>query len=167
MTDQAQTFEVHAERVVPVPVEQLYTAWTTPEAVGQWWGPTGFTCPVAELDVTVGGVSLVAMRAPTEFGMPDIYNTWTYDVVEPGHRLEYVSRFATPDGQHTTPSAAGIPADGVPDAVPHIVTFASVDDQHSRVTVTELGYTTIEARNLSAAGMDQCLDKLAQHLAST
>lgn len=160
-----ETFDVHAELRVPVPVDRLYAAWTTPDLLRQWWGPVGFTCPVADLDVRPGGTTLVAMRAPAGYGMPDFYNTWTYEVVEPGRRLEYVSRFATPDRDPITPAQVGIP-DGVPDAVPHVVTFESLADGGSRVHVTERGYTTADARDLSAAGMAQCLDKLEQVLST-
>ena len=155
------TFEVRATRVLPVPVETAYAAWTEPSLVKQWWGPAGFTCPVADLDVRRGGVSLVAMRAPAEFGGAEMYNTWTYTQVDPPSRLEYEMRFSTAEGQTISPAEAGIPG-GVPDAVPHVVTFEQLDDRHSQVSITEYGYTDQEARDMSQAGLDQCLDKLAR-----
>jgi uncharacterized protein YndB with AHSA1/START domain len=153
------TFEVRATRVFPVPVEAAYAAWTEPDLVKQWWGPTGFTCPVAALNVRSGGVSLVAMQAPGEYGGGTMYNTWTYTQVDPPNRLEYQMRFATADGRTISPADAGIPG-GVPDAVPHIVTFEPLDDHRSQVSVTEDGYTDQQARDMSQAGLDQCLDKL-------
>jgi hypothetical protein len=35
----------------------------------------------------------------------------------------------------------------------------------TQVTITESGYTSDEARNLSRAGLEQCLDKMAASLA--
>ncbi len=159
----AMTYEVRASRTFPVPVERAYAAWTESELVRQWWGPAAFTCPVARMDVREGGVSLLAMRAPAEYGGGDLYNTWTYTRVEPAARLDYTMRFATADGRTITPGEAGIPG-GVPDAVPHLVTFTPAGDGGSRITVVESGYTDQAARDLSQGGMDQCLDKLEQVL---
>jgi uncharacterized protein YndB with AHSA1/START domain len=156
------TFEVRVTREFPVPVALAYAAWTEEEGVRAWWGPTGFTCPYAEMDVRPGGVSLVAMRAPAEYGGGDIFNTWNYAHVEPLARLEYVMRFATADGETLTPEQVGIP-DGVPHGVPHVVTFEPVPGG-SRVTVVESGYTTRQARDMSQSGMDECLDKLERLL---
>ena len=164
--DSSETYDVRAARRVPVPVDRLYEAWTHPDLLMQWWGPKGFTCPVAALDVRVGGVSLVAMRAPAEVGMPDIFNTWTYSRVEAGERLEYVSRFATSEGRSISPDEAGIPGGGIPEEVPHVVTFEAHDEQSSRVSVVECGYTEEAARDMSRAGMEQCLDKLEELLSS-
>ena len=50
---------------------------------------------------------------------------------------------------------------GVPRDVPHVITFKSVGDARTQMTVTEHGYTTEQARDLSRAGMEQCLDKMA------
>jgi uncharacterized protein YndB with AHSA1/START domain len=159
-----QTLEVAARRVYPVPVEDVWAAWTVPELIRKWWGPEGFTCPVARMDVRAGGVSLLAMQAPQQYGSSQTYNTWSYSVVEPMARLEYVIRFADPAGTTITPADAGIPP-GVPDAVPHVVTFTLSADGGTELSITESGYTIAQARDMSQAGLDQCLDKLAVLLA--
>jgi uncharacterized protein YndB with AHSA1/START domain len=153
------TFEVRASRVLPVPAEAAYAAWVTPDLVMRWWGPAGFTCPLATMDVRAGGVSLLAMRAPAEFGGGDMFTTWTYTVVSPPNRLEYVVRFADAEGRTIHPAEAGIPG-GVPDAVPHVVTFHELGNGRTQLEVTEYGYTEKGARDLSQTGLDQCLDKL-------
>ena len=163
--DVGTDLEVRAERVLPVPARAAYAAWTEPAQVRSWWGPAGFSCPVAEMDVRVGGVSLVAMRAPAEYGGGDLYNTWTYTRVVPGDRLEYELRFSTPTGEPIAPADAGIP-DGVPAVVPHVVTFEDLDSGHSRATVVESGYTDAQARDVSQAGLEQCLDKLERLLSA-
>jgi uncharacterized protein YndB with AHSA1/START domain len=148
----------------PVPVEAVWTAWTVSELVRRWWGPEGFTCPLARMDVRAGGVSLLAMQAPQQYGGGRTYNTWSYGVVEPMARLEYVMRFADPTGATISPADAGIPP-GVPDAVPHVVTFTPRADGGTELSITESGYTTAQARDMSQTGLDQCLDKLAAVLA--
>jgi uncharacterized protein YndB with AHSA1/START domain len=156
-------YNVEVTRTVPAPVATAYAAWTDSDLVRRWWGPTGFTCPVARMDVREGGVSLVAMRAPAEFGGGDLYNTWTYTRVVPPARLEYTLRFCTSDGTTISPAEAGVPGD-VPDAVPHVVTFEALDDTSCRISVTEYGYPDPPARDMSRAGLEQCLDKLAKAL---
>jgi len=158
--ENTQTFDVVITRVFDAPVEEIWKAWSDPEYVMRWWGPTGFTSPSAEMDFRVGGASLVCMRAPAEYGGQDIYHTWTYTTIDPYERIEFVSNFADKDGRHLDPAAMGMPP-GVPYDVPHMITFKAAGDNRMEMTVTEYGYTTEQARDLSRAGMEQCLDKMA------
>ena len=66
------TFDVVVRRTFPVSPEQAWRAWSDADLVKQWWGPTGFSCPFADVDLRVGGRTLVAMRAPAEFGGGDM-----------------------------------------------------------------------------------------------
>jgi uncharacterized protein YndB with AHSA1/START domain len=159
-SDGTETFNVVVTRVLDAPVEEVWMAWSDPEYVMRWWGPTGFTSPSAEMDFRVGGVSLVCMRAPAEYGGQDMYHTWTYTEVNPHERIEFISNFADKDGAHLDPAAMGMPL-GVPHDVPHVITFKAAGDNRTEMTVTEYGYTTEQARDLSRAGMEQCLDKMA------
>lgn len=147
-------------RVFDAPAAAVYAAWTEGPLLQRWWGPTGFTCPTADMDVRVGGASFVSMRAPAAWGGMELFNTWTYRVVEPGRRLEYVLRFVDAERNPVAPQALGIPA-GVPAEVPHVVTFVDIGDGRSELTITEVGYTSDEALATSKAGLVQCLDKLA------
>jgi uncharacterized protein YndB with AHSA1/START domain len=42
----------------------VWQAWTDPRQLAKWWGPQGFTNPVCEIDVRVGGAIYVVMRGP-------------------------------------------------------------------------------------------------------
>ena len=86
--------DVVVTRVFDAPIEQAWKAWSEPEYVMQWWGPTGFTCPLAEMDFREGGTSLVCMRAPKEFGGQDMYNTWTYRKIVPMQSIEFIQNLA-------------------------------------------------------------------------
>ena len=152
--------EFSVTRVSEAPVEEVYRAWVDPELVMRWWGPMGFTSPMARMDVRVGGASLVCMRAPKEFGGQDWYNTWTYQKVEPGRRLEFISRFADAEGNELDPAAMGLPP-GIPRETPQVVTFVSAGENRTEMTVTEYGYTSEQAIALSKGGLEQCLDKMA------
>ena len=57
-------FVVEAKRELDAPPAVAWRSWTDSALLRRWWGPTGFTCPTADLDVRVGGTSLVSMSAP-------------------------------------------------------------------------------------------------------
>jgi hypothetical protein len=41
-----------------------------------------------------------------------------------------------------------------------VVTFDDLGDGRTEMTIIEHGYTTEDARNLSQAGLEQCVDKM-------
>jgi uncharacterized protein YndB with AHSA1/START domain len=155
-----ETFDVRVARVFPVPPERAWRAWSESDLVKQWWGPDGFTCPMADVDLRVGGRTFVAMRAPAEFGGGDLYSTWNFTEVVPHSRIAYIFNFANPEGSRIVPADLGMPP-GVPDDGEHEVTFADLGVGRTEMTVIEHGYTNEEARNMSQAGLEQCLDKMA------
>ncbi|MGE3809439.1 MAG: SRPBCC domain-containing protein, partial [Gemmataceae bacterium] len=140
-------------RLFAAPVEQVWRAWTTSEDVMRWWGPTGFTCLRADMDVREGGVSLVCMRAPKEFGGQDLYNTWTYRRIVPGKEIEFILNFTDKDGNAFEPEAMGMPP-GIPKDVRHVITFEARPDG-TELTVTEHGYTSDAVVEMSRAGLEQ------------
>jgi uncharacterized protein YndB with AHSA1/START domain len=148
-------------RVFDAPVESMWRAWSDPEYVMRWWGPVGFTSPLARMDFREGGTSLVCMRSPEG---QDLYNTWTYRRISPLERIEYIQRFADEDGREGDPVDMGLPPD-IPREVPHVVTFEARGDGRTEMTVTEYGYTSDQIVDISRAGMEQCLDKMATILA--
>ena len=148
----AETFDVVATRDIPAPLESAWKSWTDEDYVRKWWGPNGFTCPVADMDVRVGGRSLVCMSAP-DWGFPALYSTWAYTLVDAPRRLEFVHNMS--DGEGNTLDMADIPHD-----VHHVVTFEPVSDGVTRLTVHESTYPTKEQRDRSKQGLEECLDKL-------
>jgi uncharacterized protein YndB with AHSA1/START domain len=55
--------------------DKLYRCWTEPELLKRWFAPRPWTTPHAEIDLRVGGASLVVMRGPDgqEFPNPGVY----------------------------------------------------------------------------------------------
>lgn len=155
------TFDVHVEREFDAPIERVWAAWTEPADLKRWWGPTGFTCPHAEADIRPGGRIFVTMRAPDEWGGADYHSTWEITELDPPHVLRYTYRFADAAGNAITRAEAGIPTEGVPDHGEHEVVLSPLGGGRSRLEMTEHGYTTEEARELSRGGLEQCLDKMA------
>src|SRR5215216_3986256 len=93
-------------RVVDAPVEQVWRAWSDPEQVMRWWGPTGFTSPVARIDFREGGTSLVCMRSPEG---QDLYNIWTYRKIVPMQRIEFIQNVSDEDGKKVDPIKMSMP----------------------------------------------------------
>lgn len=153
----AGTLEMVLTREFAAPVARVWQAWTAAEDVKRWWGPEGFTAPVAEIDVRVGGTSLVCMRSPDG---QDMYNTWTYTVIAPERRLEFVQHFADAQGNPIAPAEAGLPPE-IPSEVPHIITFTALDADRTELTVLEQGYRDAWVVEMSQAGMAQCLEQMA------
>lgn len=86
-TEPAQQ-ELVMTRIFDAPREVVFKAWTDPERLKLWWGPTGFTNPVCELDVRPGGAIRIHMRAPNGivYPMTGVYR----EIVEP-ERLVFSS----------------------------------------------------------------------------
>jgi uncharacterized protein YndB with AHSA1/START domain len=63
------------ERIVDAPPALVFQCWTDPAHMARWWAPHGFTNPVCELDVRIGGAWRIVMRAPdgTEYPCHGIY----------------------------------------------------------------------------------------------
>ena len=144
--------DLEVRRAFDAPASVLWAAWTEPDAVRTWWGPQGFTCPVARMDVRVGGVSLVAMRTPDGV---DLWSTWTYTRIDDGERLEFVNGFSDADGGSRDPQDLGFPP-GIPREVPHVITV-----RDGLMSVVERGYADEQVAELSRRGLESSLDKLA------
>jgi hypothetical protein len=54
----------------------------------------------------------------------------------------------------------GLPPD-MPKQVRHLITFKSIPGKKTEMTITEFGYTSDQILELSKAGLQQCLDKMA------
>ena len=92
--------------------------------------------------------------------LPRVWAAWT-EPVEPLRRIRYVFNFADADGNRITPTEAGIPGDGIPADGEHEVVLTDLGDGRTMLHMTERGYGTQEARDLSQSGLLQCLDKMA------
>lgn len=150
------TLDMVLTREFDAPVACVWQAWTETEDVQRWWGPEGFTAPIVEMDVRVGGTSLVCMRSPDG---QDFFNTWTYTLIEPEQGLEFVQHFSDARGNPVSPADAGLPPE-IPSAVPHIITFKPLANNRTELTVVEQGYRDAWVVEMSKAGMEQCLEKM-------
>jgi uncharacterized protein YndB with AHSA1/START domain len=142
------------------PPQHVWQAWTDPALVRQWWGPDHFSCPIAVMDVRLGGKSLLCMRAPASFGGRDTYSTFTYTELVPHTRMCYLHTLADAQGEPIDPASIGMPAD-FPQGQLHELDFISQADGSTRLIVTEHNWTVGQMMELSRMGMEQCLKKMA------
>lgn len=70
MTQPGGDHELVLTRLIDVPREKLFRAWTDPELMKQWFAPRPYTVPHVETDVRSGGSSLIVMRSPDGKDMP-------------------------------------------------------------------------------------------------
>jgi uncharacterized protein YndB with AHSA1/START domain len=151
-------------RLFDAPIEVVWKAWTDPEYVMRWWGPTGFTSPSCKIDFREGGTFIFHMRAPKEFqGGSDFYTAGVYKKIVPLKLIEFSQGLADKDGNRIDPATMGMPAD-FPKEIPSALAFKRVGDK-TELTVTERDWTVGQMRDMSEAGMNECLDKLALVLA--
>lgn len=72
------------ERVIDVPPELVWTAWTTPKHVKHWFVPKPWSITDCEIDLRPGGVFRSVMRSPEGQEFP---NVGCYLEVVPNQRL--------------------------------------------------------------------------------
>ena len=161
MSIENETHDLVVTRTFDAPQERVWRAWSDADQVMTWWGPQGFTSPMCRMDFREGGTTLVCMRSGEGW---ELYNTWTYRSIEPMDRIEFVQRFADKDGTRVAPAELGLPP-GIPEEVRHVVSLSPIDDTTTELTVREYGYPDAEIVEISRAGLEQVLDKMATSVA--
>jgi uncharacterized protein YndB with AHSA1/START domain len=158
--------ELVVTQVFGARLEDVWRACSESAYVKQWWGPIGFTCPVAEMDFRVGGTSLVCMKAPEEYGGGELYTTWTYQRIVPMEKIDFIQAFSDKDGNLLGPVALGLPQD-IPKGMRHVIIFKRLAGERTEMTVTVYGYTTTLMIQASRMRLEQCHYKLAASLGRT
>ncbi len=82
--------ELIITRLIDVPREKLFRAWTEPELLTQWFTPKPYETIHAELDVRPGGANYIVMRAPDRTEIP---NRGVYLEVVENERLVFTDAF--------------------------------------------------------------------------
>jgi uncharacterized protein YndB with AHSA1/START domain len=73
-------------RVFAAPRDLVFTAFTDPKHLAQWWGPDGFTTTTSSFDFRPGGVWRFVMHGPDG---RDYQNRVIYDEIVPPERIAY------------------------------------------------------------------------------
>jgi uncharacterized protein YndB with AHSA1/START domain len=138
-------------RVFEAPRALVWKAWTDPKMMAQWFGPRGFTNPVCELDVRVGGSLRIVMRGPdgNDYPMKGIFR----EVLAP-ERLVFTNIATDKDGNHLLEGETA-------------VTFSEKDGKTTLTLKAHAAGLVPFAPNMLAgmeAGWTQSIDKLEEFL---
>ena len=119
--------EIVLTRVFDAPRRLVFDAFTKPELLQRWFGPHGWSMPVCEVDLRVGGTFRFVLRGPDgkEMGMRGVYR----EIVPPERSVHLESFddypgesqvsavFLEKDGKTTMTAAILYPSREVRDAV--------------------------------------------------
>lgn len=144
--------EVVLIRVFDAPRELVFDAWTKPEHLRRWWGPTIFTNPVCEADLRVGGAWRIVMRAPDgkDYPCEGVYR----EIVRP-EKLVFTNIATDTEGNHLLEGLT-------------TVLFEN-EDGKTKLTLRTFASGLVPYAPQMLAGMEmgwsQSLDKLTENLA--
>lgn len=63
--------EIVSSRIVDASQELVFSAWTDPNHLKNWWGPAGFTNTFSEFDLRLGGKWIFIMHGPDKGNYPN------------------------------------------------------------------------------------------------
>jgi len=160
MTDNSQDAVV-IERTLDAPAELAWSMWTTSDHFSAWYGPTGATIPVANLDVQVGGTRLVCMEMQTPNGEMKMWFTGEFREVVENQRLVYTDAMSDENGNVMSAADMGMP-EGHPETTEVTVELEAMGEQ-TKMVMTHAG---VAPDSPGAGGWAMALDKMVAHLAS-
>jgi uncharacterized protein YndB with AHSA1/START domain len=124
--------------------ERLFDAWTRPEQLTQWWGPSGVTCPHAEVDLRTGGSYRITNVMPNGETV-DIVGE--FQLVDRPRKLIYTWQIGSSDNE--------------PELVTVLFTARGAETE---VCIVHERIATPASREGHAAGWAGCLDGLAAYV---
>jgi len=154
--------EIVITRFFDAPRELVWKAWTDPEQVKRWWGPTGFTTPFCKIDLREGGRFLYCMRSPDG---KDYWGTGVYREIVPFERLVCTDSFADEKGNVVPATHYGMSSE-FPLEMLVTVTFEERDGR-TKMTLRHVGIPSGADSQGAEQGWNQFFDKLAEELAQS
>jgi len=143
------------ERTFDAAVDLIWQMWTQPEHFKKWYGPRGFTVPIAEMDVRVGGKRLVCMEMQKPDGSMKIWTTGEYTDVVPNERLVYTESMADEQGDVLTMS------DGEHPTTTEVTVVLEDLGGRTKMVMTHAG---VPAGSGADDGWNQAFVKMANHI---
>jgi uncharacterized protein YndB with AHSA1/START domain len=141
--------ELVITRIFEAPRRLVFEMWTEPEHLVCWWGPRGCTTISGRMDVRPGGAWSRLMRARD--GSLICKHGVYREIVMP-ERLVFT---------YVTDDAAGDPG---PETLV-TVTFTDLGGK-TRLTLHQVGFESVLAREAHHGGWTSCLKRLAEHLSA-
>ena len=149
-------------RVFDAPVERVWAAWSEEKLVKKWWGPKGFTCPVAKIDFRVGGKYLSSMHGPkgSEWDR-DMYSTGVYKEIIPIKKIVCTDSFSDKEGNVISATEIGFPkeiAKNFPMEMTIKITFKEINGK-AEMTLIHNGQPK-DVSDMANQGWSEQFDKL-------
>jgi len=152
--------ELVITRIFDAPRELVWKAWTEPEHLMRWWGPKGFTSPVCQVDMRVGGKYLYCMRSPEG---QDFWSTGVYKEIIPLEKLVVTDSFADEKGNVVPATHYGMSPD-FPLELQVTVTFEEYEGNKTKMTLRHVGFPAGQMGEMAEVGWNESFDKLAESL---
>ena len=135
-------------RTIRASREKMFEAWTDPGQLRQWFAVAeGFTTPIAELDLRVGGRYRLGMKAPGD--NPLLIVGGVYREILPPERLVFTWQWESAD----------------PNEPETLVTVEFYEEAGgTQIVLTHERFTTIPQRDKHGEGWAGCLDHLQRLL---
>lgn len=159
MSTENKASDLVITRTFDAPRAAVWDAWTKPERMKRWWGPKGFTAPVINIDLRVGGEYLSCMRSPEG---KDFWSTGVYKEIVPQESIVYTDSFADEQGNKVSASHYGMEGDW-----PMVMEVALQFEDASagtKMTLRHTGLPEEKAKKECEEGWNESLDKLAESL---
>jgi uncharacterized protein YndB with AHSA1/START domain len=150
---QSATKSVVIERTFEAPIELIWQLWTEPDHFKIWYGPQGFTVPVAELDVREGGKRLVCMASPD--GSMTMWMAGEFIEVLPTTRLSYTEFHSDEKGNERPSLDSNHPG--------KTTVIVELEELNGRTAMT-MTHEGVPADSPGASGWEQAFVKLEDHL---
>jgi uncharacterized protein YndB with AHSA1/START domain len=144
------------ERQFDAPRQRVWAAWTTPDLVGRWWGPKGFTAPAVRISLRVGGSYFLCLRAPDG---QDTCTLGFFHEIVPFERLVMTQHFADQKGNVVPAAHYGLSPD-FPVEMLLTVTFEETAGR-TKVTIRHAGLPAGKETEGARRGWEASLDRLA------
>jgi uncharacterized protein YndB with AHSA1/START domain len=151
----ASESQIITTRVFDAPPDVVFGAWGDANALGQWWGPRGFTTKTHSMDFRPGGHWRYTMHGPDGTDYP---NRVTYKAIERPTRIAY-SHGDTPE-----PGANDFQVTAAFEPAGH-------DGRRTRITI-RMAFPSAEAKRLvverygAIQGQRETFDRLDRYLAT-
>ena len=158
-TESKKVGKITLTRLFDASPDLVWKTWTEPLHIKSWWGPKGFICTFADIDLHVGGVALYCMRSPEG---QDIWSTGIFREIVLPSRIVCTVSFADERGNVVPASYYGMSSDQ-PLEMLWTVTFEDFNSK-TKFTLHHSGLLVGSMSDQTYQGWSQTLDKFSDSL---
>ena len=161
-SDPATTLNIR--RTFAAPQDLVFSAWTQPDKIKMWWAAhEGFTTPIAEVDLRVGGSYRLGMKPPDQNVIYVVGGV--FRKVQPPAKLVYTWTWEPPlDSDSLQPSGEHPPdMDNMASSAEMLVTVEfNAQGNATELVLTHEYFADQHARDEHNQGWNGVLDHLAR-----